>query len=55
MPKIAYIVTCDIKEPSQNINWVVPEGAGGPNYANMSKKGARRPLERLNINWEEKY
>ena len=27
--------TCDIKEPSQNINWVVPEGAGGPNYPNM--------------------
>ena len=27
--------TCDIKEPSQNINWVAPEGGGGPNYANM--------------------
>ena len=27
--------TCDIKEPSQNINWIVPEGAGGPNYPNM--------------------
>lgn len=27
--------TCDIKEPSQNINWVAPEGAGGPNYPNM--------------------
>ena len=27
--------TCDIKEPSQNINWVVPEGSGGPNYAGM--------------------
>ena len=27
--------TCDIKEPSQNINWVTPEGSGGPNYANM--------------------
>ena len=27
--------TCDIKEPSQNIDWVVPEGSGGPNYANM--------------------
>ncbi|MDE1882668.1 MAG: electron transfer flavoprotein-ubiquinone oxidoreductase [Rhodospirillales bacterium] len=24
--------TCDIKDPTQNINWVVPEGAGGPNY-----------------------
>ena len=27
--------TCDIKEPSQNINWVTPEGGGGPNYSNM--------------------
>jgi len=27
--------TCDIKDPRQNINWVVPEGAGGPNYLNM--------------------
>ena len=27
--------TCDIKDPTQNINWVVPEGAGGPNYPNM--------------------
>ena len=27
--------TCDIKEPSQNINWVVPEGSGGPNYPAM--------------------
>lgn len=27
--------TCDIKEPSQNINWIVPEGGGGPNYPNM--------------------
>ena len=27
--------TCDIKDPSQNIHWVVPEGAGGPNYPNM--------------------
>ena len=27
--------TCDIKEPSQNINWVTPEGTGGPNYPNM--------------------
>ncbi|KAG8226170.1 hypothetical protein J437_LFUL007407 [Ladona fulva] len=24
--------TCDIKDPSQNINWVVPEGGGGPAY-----------------------
>ena len=27
--------TCDIKDPTQNINWVVPEGGGGPNYPNM--------------------
>ena len=27
--------TCDIKEPSQNINWVTPEGGGGPRYGNM--------------------
>ncbi len=27
--------TCDIKDPGQNINWVVPEGGGGPNYPNM--------------------
>jgi electron-transferring-flavoprotein dehydrogenase len=27
--------TCDIKDPAQNITWVVPEGGGGPNYAGM--------------------
>ncbi|HOP21293.1 MAG TPA: electron transfer flavoprotein-ubiquinone oxidoreductase [Gammaproteobacteria bacterium] len=27
--------TCDIKDPSQNITWVTPEGGGGPNYSNM--------------------
>ncbi len=27
--------TCDIKDPLQNINWVSPEGGGGPNYTNM--------------------
>jgi electron-transferring-flavoprotein dehydrogenase len=27
--------TCDIKDPTQNIDWVVPEGSGGPNYPNM--------------------
>ena len=27
--------TCDIKDPSQNITWVTPEGGGGPNYTNM--------------------
>ncbi len=27
--------TCDIKDPTQNIVWVTPEGAGGPNYPNM--------------------
>ncbi|MDS0797403.1 4Fe-4S dicluster domain-containing protein, partial [Burkholderia pseudomultivorans] len=27
--------TCDIKDPTQNIVWVTPEGGGGPNYPNM--------------------
>ncbi|MCB5160360.1 electron transfer flavoprotein-ubiquinone oxidoreductase [Marinomonas algarum] len=27
--------TCDIKDPAQNITWMTPEGAGGPNYPNM--------------------
>ena len=27
--------TCDIKDPEQNIDWVAPEGGGGPNYPNM--------------------
>ena len=27
--------TCDIKDPSQNIHWTVPEGGGGPSYPNM--------------------
>lgn len=27
--------TCDIKDPTQNIDWAVPEGSGGPNYPNM--------------------
>jgi electron-transferring-flavoprotein dehydrogenase len=27
--------TCDIKDPTQNIVWTVPEGGGGPNYPNM--------------------
>ena len=27
--------TCDIKDPNQNIDWVPPEGSGGPNYVNM--------------------
>jgi electron-transferring-flavoprotein dehydrogenase len=27
--------TCDIKDPAQNIQWVSPEGGGGPNYLNM--------------------
>ena len=26
---------CDIKDPTQNITWVVPEGGGGPRYPNM--------------------
>ena len=27
--------TCEIKDPTQNITWAVPEGSGGPNYPNM--------------------
>ncbi len=27
--------SCDIKDPARNINWVAPEGGGGPNYSNM--------------------
>ena len=27
--------SCDIKDPTQNINWITPEGGGGPNYTNM--------------------
>jgi electron-transferring-flavoprotein dehydrogenase len=27
--------TCDIKDPTQNIVWVTPEGGGGPTYAGM--------------------
>jgi electron-transferring-flavoprotein dehydrogenase len=27
--------TCDIKDPNQNINWVTPEGGGGPNYTGL--------------------
>jgi electron-transferring-flavoprotein dehydrogenase len=27
--------TCDIKDPTQNIHWVTPEGGGGPNYTSM--------------------
>ena len=27
--------TCDIKDPTQNINWTVPQGGGGPNYTGM--------------------
>jgi Electron transfer flavoprotein-ubiquinone oxidoreductase, 4Fe-4S len=31
--------TCDIKDPEQNIDWVVPEGGGGPNYPNHVDTG----------------
>jgi electron-transferring-flavoprotein dehydrogenase len=27
--------TCDIKDPSQNIDWTTPQGGGGPNYTGM--------------------
>jgi electron-transferring-flavoprotein dehydrogenase len=28
-------MTCDIKDPSQNINWTTPQGGDGPSYPNM--------------------
>jgi electron-transferring-flavoprotein dehydrogenase len=34
-PNCVHCKTCDIKDPAQNIQWVVPEGGGGPNYPNM--------------------
>ena len=34
-PNCVHCKTCDIKDPRQNIDWVVPEGGGGPNYPNM--------------------
>lgn len=34
-PNCVHCKTCDIKDPTQNINWVPPEGGGGPNYPNM--------------------
>jgi electron-transferring-flavoprotein dehydrogenase len=34
-PNCVHCKTCDIKDPSQNIDWVTPEGGGGPNYSNM--------------------
>jgi hypothetical protein len=37
--------TCDIKDPAENINWVAPEGGGGPNYPNIIRPpmGLRDP------------
>jgi len=34
-PNCVHCKTCDIKDPSQNIEWTPPEGGGGPNYANL--------------------
>ena len=34
-PNCVHCKTCDIKDPEQNINWVPPEGGGGPNYSGM--------------------
>jgi len=34
-PNCVHCKTCDIKDPTQNIVWVTPEGGGGPNYAGM--------------------
>jgi hypothetical protein len=32
---VSTCMTCDIKDPTQNIAWVTPEGGGGPSYPNM--------------------
>jgi electron-transferring-flavoprotein dehydrogenase len=34
-PNCVHCKTCDIKDPTQNIDWACPEGGGGPNYPNM--------------------
>ena len=34
-PNCVHCKTCDIKDPTQNIHWVTPEGGGGPNYTSM--------------------
>nr|MDQ2696211.1 electron transfer flavoprotein-ubiquinone oxidoreductase [Pseudomonadota bacterium] len=34
-PNCVHCKTCDIKDPAQNIHWVVPQGGDGPNYPNM--------------------
>ncbi len=34
-PNCVHCKTCDIKDPKQNIVWIVPEGGGGPNYSGM--------------------
>jgi electron-transferring-flavoprotein dehydrogenase len=34
-PNCVHCKTCDIKDPAQNIDWIVPEGGGGPNYSGM--------------------
>ena len=34
-PNCVHCKTCDVKDPTQNIVWVAPEGGGGPNYSNM--------------------
>ena len=34
-PNCVHCKTCDIKDPTQNIVWITPEGGGGPNYPNM--------------------
>jgi electron-transferring-flavoprotein dehydrogenase len=34
-PNCVHCKTCDIKDPTQNIVWVSPQGGGGPNYPNM--------------------
>ena len=41
--------TCDIKDPTQNIVWVTPEGGGGPNYAGCD--AAAPAVEPQGISW----
>jgi electron-transferring-flavoprotein dehydrogenase len=34
-PNCVHCKTCDIKDPTQNIHWVVPQGGEGPGYSGM--------------------
>ncbi|KAF1857281.1 hypothetical protein Lal_00014515 [Lupinus albus] len=50
--------TCDIKDPTQNINWVVPEGGGGPNYpGGMASPlvGGGRRMRRSHMQMDDRH